>query len=160
MRNSVIAVTLAAVLLAAAAIAGAETAIVGTATADAAGSGAFDLLVDPKADPAFVAEELRSSLQLSSGARVDSVTMENGVAHVVFSGAPVGSTVEAILPVHVASGIGVGPSPVEIERRRRAGWLWWGSGVAAVGGLLGGLAATTGDGGDGGGEAAPLSPVE
>ena len=98
--------------------------VIGSAVADSAGSGTIDLRLDspslgppgrffrpnPKGDGTteMTAGEktnaLRDSLSLSRGARLQSIKVENGVAHLAFSGAKGGSTVEAGLSIVGGSG--------------------------------------------------------
>ena len=134
-------------ILAFAARAQADAIVVGKAVADHAGNLALDVQVDPNADPVYVADQLKSNLELTDQASIQSVTVENGVAHVTASGATPGATVLAKLNNDVALATGVSPSPAGIETRRRAYWLLGG---------LGGLAAV----GGGGGGAAPEAPLE
>ena len=114
----------------------AETEVVGAAVADSAGAGSFDIPVDPEMDPGAVADELRASLELSSGADVTSITVENGIAHVEFANAAAGATVEATLPAEVASLLGV-----TTEGGVSTAAVGAGVGAAALGGGLGGAAA-------------------
>jgi hypothetical protein len=126
-----------------AATAYADAIVVGNAVADHAGNFVLDMQVDPNADPTYVADQLKSSLELSSG-QVKSVQVEDGVAHVSVEGATPGAEVHAMIDNDIALATGVGTSPEETEHRRRGYWLFSG---------LGGLAAL---GGGGGGAAAPL----
>lgn len=160
MSNRIVgaAVVLAALLSSAAR---AEVVSVGRGTADASGAGVLELLIDPKADPEIAAGQIRLNLQLSNGAVVDSVTVAEGLARVSFSGAPASATVEATLPTEIAAGLGLGPTPVAEETRRRG--LWWITGAGAAGGIAAGLLATEGDGagiGSGGSGLTPVSPLE
>lgn len=116
----------------------ADAIIVGTALADHAGSLVLDMHVDPNADPTFVADQLKAHLELTNGATVKSVAIENGVAHVSAEGATPGATVEASLSNDVALATGVGPSLAGVETRRRAFWLLGGLGALAIGGDDGG----------------------
>ena len=112
----------------------ADAIIVGTAMSDHAGALAFDIQVDPNADPVYVADELKSNLELSSGS-VQSVKVDDGIAHVVADGATPKAEVQAMLNNDVALATGVGPSPAGTEYRRRAFWLLGGlGGLAALGG--------------------------
>jgi hypothetical protein len=133
-------------ILSFAASARADAIVVGKAVADHAGDLTLDVQVDPNADPVYVADQLKSNLELTNQATIQSVTVENGVAHVTASGATPGATVLAKLNNEAALATGVAAAPVGFETRRRAYWLLGG---------LGGLAAV---GGGGGG--APAAPLE
>jgi hypothetical protein len=126
----------------------ADAIIVGTAVADHAGDLAFDMPVDPNADPVYVADQLKENLELTDQASIKSVTVENGIAHVSAIGATPGATVLAKLNNDVALATGVAPSPVGIETRRRAYWVF--------GGGLGALATV----GGGNGNPPPEAPLE
>jgi len=88
----------------------------------------------PNADPVYVADQLKSNLELSSGS-IKSVKVEDGIAQVKVTGATPKSEVQAMLNNDVALATGVGPSPAGTEYRRRAFWLLGGlGGLAALGG--------------------------
>jgi hypothetical protein len=86
----------------------AATTMVGSGPADANGKCAIDINVDPSVSPDTVAEELRQYAELSGGAKLESVSVENGVAHLECSGAAPNSTVEVYLPTDVATLVGAG----------------------------------------------------
>ena len=144
MKTRLLGILLVPMLLLFAAHAHADAIIVGTALSDHAGSFVLDLQVDPNADPVYVADQLKSNLEMSSGS-IKSVKVEDGIAHVKVDGATPKSEVQAMLNNDVALATGVGPSPAGTEYRRRAFWLLGG---------LGGLAAL---GGDNGNPQAPLA---
>ncbi len=116
----------------------ADAIVVGTALADHAGDLVLDIQVDPNADPTFVSDQLKANLELTDGATVKSVAVENGVAHVSAGGATPGATVQAALSNDIALMTGVGPSLAGVETRRRAFWLLGGLGALAIGGDDGG----------------------
>jgi hypothetical protein len=134
-------------ILSFAARAQADAIVVGKAVADHAGDLTLDVQVDPNADPTYVADQLKSSLELTNQATVESVKVENGVAHVTASGATPGATVLATLNNEAALATGVAAAPVGVQTQRRAYWI-----------LGGGFAAFAAGGGGGGG--APAAPLE
>ncbi|MGH7860002.1 MAG: hypothetical protein ACREQY_21960 [Candidatus Binatia bacterium] len=89
------------------------TSMVGSGVADDQGNCAIDIPVDPAADPQYVADELKEYLTLSGGATIQSISVENGVAHIECANAIANSTVEAQLPTDVASTVGAGGAAVE-----------------------------------------------
>jgi hypothetical protein len=138
-RTSLVSVFLASMLVFAP-VARAQAIVVGTGIADAAGSGALDINVDPASDPKFVADELKANLQLSNGATIQSISVQNGVAHIEFDSALAGGTIEATMPTEVASSIGA--SAVGGAGGGTSVAAIIGSGVIiAAGGALGGCAA-------------------
>jgi hypothetical protein len=82
------------------------TNVVASGVADGEGACAIDIPVDSAADPQFVADELKEYLQLSGGASLQSISVENGIAHIECADAAANSTVEASLPADIASSIG------------------------------------------------------
>lgn len=112
---------------------------VGTAVASEAGAGAIDFSVDSSADPAAIADQIRANLSLSNGARIQSISVANGVAHVEFAGAVAGSTVEATLPSDIASAIGFGATGLA-GSGLGTGAVVGGGAALVTGGVLGGLA--------------------
>lgn len=124
---------------------------VGTAVASDTGMGAIDFSVDSSADPATIADQIRANLSLSNGARIQSISVANGVAHVEFAGAAAGSTVEAALPSDIASAIGFGATGAVAGGGGLGTGAVVGGGAALVtGGVLGGLAGSGQFDGDGG----------
>jgi len=112
----------------------ADAIIVGTAMSDHAGNLVLEMQVDPNADPVYVADQLKSNLELSSG-EIKSVKVDDGIAQVKAAGATPKSEVQAMLSNDVALSTGVGPSPAGTEYRRRAFWLLGSAGAfAALGG--------------------------
>jgi len=130
MKTRLLGILLVPMLLLFAAHAHADAIIVGTALSDHAGSFVLDLQVDPNADPVYVADQLKSNLEMSSGS-IKSVKVEDGIAHVKVDGATPKSEVQAMLNNDVALATGVGPSPAGTEYRRRAFWLLGGLGGLA-----------------------------
>jgi hypothetical protein len=113
----------------------AQSIIVGSAVADHAGNLSFDILVDPNADPVYVADQLKANLELTNQASIQSVSVQNGIAHVSATGATPGATVQAALSNNIALATGVAPSPAGVETQRRAFWILGGlAGLAAIGG--------------------------
>ena len=111
----------------------ADAIIVGTALSDHAGNFAIDMHVAPNADPIYVADQLKANLELSSGS-IDSITIDDGIAHIKAGGATPKSQVQLMLNNDIALATGVGPSPAGTEYRRRAFWLLGGlAGLAALG---------------------------
>ncbi len=121
-------------------VAHAQVESVGTGVADGSGAGAIDFAVDATADPTVVAEQLRANLQLTEGATIQSITVENGVAHIEFASATAGSTVEATLPTEIASAIGVGGA-AGVGGGVSTAALVGGGALIVGGGVVGGLAA-------------------
>lgn len=117
---------------------------VATVATDKVGNGAFDLQVDPRADPKIVADQLRSSLQFPDGVTIDGPVKvdDKGIAHVAFKGATPESSVEVTLPDEVADATGVTGNPSQ-EKRRRAGY--YAAGAAAAGGIIAGILIPGGD---------------
>lgn len=113
---------------------------VGTGVADANGGGAIDIAVDATADPTLVADQLRANLQLTEGATVQSITVENGIAHIEFANAAAGATVEATLPTEIASAIGIGGA-IGGGATMGTAALVGGGALVVGGGVVGGLAA-------------------
>lgn len=134
---------------------------VGSVLTDQLGKGAFDLQIDPNADPHQVAEQLQSNLQFPQGVSVDGpITIDDkGIAHINIKGGQPESTVEVTLPDQVAEATGVGTDPS--TRRSRRG-LYWTAGAAAAGGGIAAGVILPGGGSDGGNNSSPqpLSPVQ
>lgn len=125
----------------------ADLTALGSATASDLGAGTISFDVDPTGNAADIADQLRAHLQLSNGANIQSITVENGVAHVEFAGAPAAATVEATLPTDVATAIGVGGGAGGALAGGAIGGtsgaaLAGGAVLLTTGGVLGGLAAS------------------
>jgi hypothetical protein len=132
---------------------------VATVITDKLGNGAFELQVDPSADPKLVADQLKSNLQLPQGVELKGpITVDDkGIAHASITGAKPESTVEVALPNDVAEATGVGTNPA-VEHRRRG--LYWTAGAGAAGGIAAGILLPGGGGGNKGTPTEPLSPVQ
>ena len=90
----------------------AGTLIVGSGIADQSGACAIDVQVDAGLDPQFVADQLKDNLSLSAGATPQSISVENGIAHVECAQAQADAVVELWLPADVARDIGaLGEAP-------------------------------------------------
>lgn len=143
MRTLLIGLVASACLLFFANAAHAQVQSVGTAVADNSGTGTIDFSVDPTADTTAIADQIRTNLSLSNGAHVQSITVENGVAHVEFASAAPGATVEATLPSGIASAIGFGATGAALAGGGiGTGAVVGGTALLVTGGVLGGLAAS------------------
>lgn len=140
MRRALVWMLVVGMMVLMASVARAQVQSVGTGVAADNGAGAIDIAVDATADPTVVADQLRANLQLTEGATVQSITVENGVAHIEFANAAAGATVEATLPTEIASAIGVGGA-VGGGAGVSTAALVGGGALVVGGGVVGGLAA-------------------
>lgn len=131
--------------------------VVGRGLSDTAGAGSIDIRIDPTADAVAVANQLKSTLQLSWGARMKVIQAEPGVLHVKFTGASPRVMVEATLPEETRRRLAVllftdSSSAVAAASGMPLGVLAAGGVSVAVGGIVGGVIAAD----DGTKESAPV----
>ncbi|MGH7860001.1 MAG: hypothetical protein ACREQY_21955 [Candidatus Binatia bacterium] len=118
--------------------------LLGTGEADTNGLGVIQFNVEPTVDAQLAAEQISTNLQLTDGATLQSVTVENGVVTIEFTEATPGALVEASVPSDVASAIGFGvPGAAGAPLAQGSSpWAWAGGGfLVGAGGLAAGLEA-------------------